>query len=32
MEFSKALFAENKQPITGLLGFSIDTSAAPARQ
>jgi TonB family protein len=31
-EFSKALFAENKQPITGFLGFSIDTSAAPARQ
>jgi TonB family protein len=31
-EFSKSLFAENKQPITGLLGFSVDTSAAPARQ
>jgi len=31
-EFSKTLFAENKQPITGLLGFNIDTAAAPARQ
>jgi TonB family protein len=31
-EFSKALFAENKQPITGLLGFNVDTAATPARQ
>jgi hypothetical protein len=26
-EFPKTLFAENKQPITGLLAFNIDTSA-----